>query len=567
MRRAVIFLASLLLLAPSQAVGVTISDEMELSVGRFDSTNSSNHIGYLAYPRSSGLDVRSSFLLGMKLDSQDKPVAVALCDSVDACVEMNRFSVGAILPTCSARVTSNCVESFFARDASGKRLEVIPQGLFSDEEHHNFKGDPEIGIPDGVSPTLYRIPEAPHEAGDLYLPLVTRSGAWERTSQKMRDFDNTAISLYAVKIVDGSYSLFEPSVNVLDYELKGQINSTGPDDRCIYNDSKKCAIAYAIPTNVVFGFTVRYPSLSQNWFHGRVMDPQVSLSNARPDAVVVTVSARAIQSSGFFTLKRRSDLPSPVVQDFDGIVGGRGSCTGPGLEASCYNSNLWQTSREMDRFLRWLDVAGDKASFDPTVWTINAMNQPLEHPRAGQCTPSGQVVGLVSTNATQYLAGPPVHNSATGELEYKVAAPHLRSDGSLFRGTYDLAINSEYARCLYGLAGSTIRASVSVTSSAGELVSATANQNIKDGWLYLSASNFTFSSPTIKVKLTQDVSLGTPTATPAPTPVVSPLLVQPLDKTRTAGAKKRVSITCVKDSMSKKVTGLKPKCPKGYKRA
>jgi hypothetical protein len=69
-------------------------------------------------------------------------------------------------------------------------------------------------------------------------------------------------------------------------------------------------------------------------------------------------------------------------------------------------------------------------------------------------------------------------------------------------------------------------------------------------WLFLTARNFTFSSPTIKVKLTQDAPApqATTQATTKPAPI----------------AKK--SITCVKGKTTKKVTATNPACPKGYKK-
>ena len=75
----------------------------------------------------------------------------------------------------------------------------------------------------------------------------------------------------------------------------------------------------------------------------------------------------------------------------------------------------------------------------------------------------------------------------------------------------------------------------------------------KREWLFLSAQNFTFSAPTIKVKLVQE---------------------KPLSPTKTAGkeavpVKKTVPklkvINCVKGKISKKVSGSNPKCPSGYK--
>jgi hypothetical protein len=79
-----------------------------------------------------------------------------------------------------------------------------------------------------------------------------------------------------------------------------------------------------------------------------------------------------------------------------------------------------------------------------------------------------------------------------------------------------------------------------VLSSEGSNDVATTIANEKDGWLYLTANNFQFSSPIIQVKLSQDASS-----------VVTPA---------------KSTITCVKGKTIKTVTGVKPVCPTGYKK-
>jgi hypothetical protein len=69
----------------------------------------------------------------------------------------------------------------------------------------------------------------------------------------------------------------------------------------------------------------------------------------------------------------------------------------------------------------------------------------------------------------------------------------------------------------------------------------------RDGFIKLQADNFTFSSPTIKVKFSQE----------SVAPAAIPAKVEP---------KKSSSITCIKGKTSKKITGLNPKCPAGYKK-
>ena len=115
-------------------------------------------------------------------------------------------------------------------------------------------------------------------------------------------------------------------------------------------------------------------------------------------------------------------------------------------------------------------------------------------------------------------------------------------DGSKTVGTYDLVIDSNVARCIYGFSNAPVSASISVVGENGENRVAATTVRERDGWIYLSASGFTFSSPTLRVKLTQEVVAETK-------PVVAT----------------KKTISCVKGKKVKKVTGESPKCPKGFK--
>ena len=164
--------------------------------------------------------------------------------------------------------------------------------------------------------------------------------------------------------------------------------------------------------------------------------------------------------------------------------------------------------------------------------------------------------GIVTTNSVAYSAGPPEYKD--GSLNYQVSSPHFNPDGTTpFKGTYNLVMRSDVARCIYGFSKAPIKASISVLSSEGANDVATTVANEKDGWLYLSANNFQFSSPTIKVKLTQDAPAPVAPATPAP--LASPLPSQAKTLTKS-------TITCIKGKLTKSVTAIKPTCPTGYKK-
>ena len=167
----------------------------------------------------------------------------------------------------------------------------------------------------------------------------------------------------------------------------------------------------------------------------------------------------------------------------------------------------------------------------------------------------------MTTNSTTYSAGPPEFKD--GSLNYQVSSPHFNPDGTTpFKGNYNLVMRSDVARCIYGFTKAPIKASISVLSSEGSNDVATTIANEKDGWLYLTANNFQFSSPIIQVKLSQDAPA--PAVTPSPASSESPVPA-PVGSKAPAAAKK-LTITCVKGKTTKAVTGVKPVCPTGYKK-
>jgi len=99
-----------------------------------------------------------------------------------------------------------------------------------------------------------------------------------------------------------------------------------------------------------------------------------------------------------------------------------------------------------------------------------------------------------------------------------------------------------------------------VTDDSGQSSVAAESMVEKSGWIYLSASNFTFSSPTVHVKL-QGTPISTPTPTVAPTPSSTAQPVVPKSVVQ-----KKITITCTKGSSSKKVVAVKPVCPNGFKK-
>ena len=153
-----------------------------------------------------------------------------------------------------------------------------------------------------------------------------------------------------------------------------------------------------------------------------------------------------------------------------------------------------------------------------------------------------------------YSQGPPVYNEKEQSLDYKVLSPHYDEVGKENLGTYDLLIDGKVARCIYGFSNAPVKAQIEVLSDNGEAKIATTILAEKDPWIYLSANGFSFSQPTVRVRLSQEK----PVVLPVEPPKVA---VEPVAK-----PSPKKSIICVKGKVTKKVTATKPKCPAGWKK-
>ncbi len=136
-------------------------------------------------------------------------------------------------------------------------------------------------------------------------------------------------------------------------------------------------------------------------------------------------------------------------------------------------------------------------------------------------------------------------------LDYKIAAPHFNAEGVENSGSYTLAISNDVIKCLYGMSELPASATVSILYGDTSTNIGTIAVGSKDGWSYFSADGFHFSAPTIRVKF----------AKPAPAATATP---NSASKAQSTHVKK--VIWCAKGNAKKKITAVKPLCPKGYKK-
>lgn len=428
-------------------------------------------------------------------------------------------------------------------------------------------------MPTGSSTFLVDFPTLPHLGGTLYLVVVWLQGARGFDEEKFR-IENFNSGIFAVSKKEGRYSVSKPETIVRpDFVVSGRSNSQGGFNldqsssrraSCAQTSSTTCLLSWPLPLDVLFGFTLKSHEGISGWLHGRVSEAQADIQQASDGDQLITIQGKPVLVPGTFAWFKKDSYPDPL-KSFYASVGktnenasGLGwpsldgqTNNGPdGLPYSIMKEGLGYDEGGFKEFLAWISSLSDKATYIQSVWSVRSM----QSGQFAQCVKgSSNLSGIVTTNSTMYIGNPPTFDVVNQSLDYKVVSPHFLADGSEFKGSYDLVIRSSVAHCIYGFSAAPISATISVVSSDGTAQVATTLVREQDGWLSLSAKNFTFSSPIINVKLTQAkevIVVPTPEASPVSKPV----------------AKKSVTISCVKGKTVKKVVGSSPICPAGFKK-
>ena len=479
----------------------------------------------------------------------------------------------AILPACVNSADIDCISAITAVGADGKSLTVNTLSTFPSLRYEDFAGDLALGVPHGSGAVLVSIPDAPHAGGNNYLLKMTVTSNRTQQSGGVYGVPSLSASMMAVKIVEGNFMGNRTETNTAAYQRAQGISVAGVTDlapgenldpryqECVMSSTKQCALPYGLPQDISFGFSARFSFPVTGWMHGRMRDASIQLEKKSANESVLTVSARPIKVPVVDVIKNVDDLSDaflnhfatedwagetlryPLATSVQGIRLADSEKNRAGLKNISFKFvNTRFDTQSMGDFLQWLPLAGDKAAAMPSQWRVSTMTD-RGSGVVGEClNKSNTLAGLVTTNSTMYIDGPPIYDASKGSLDYKVASTHYETDGTtVFKGSYELVMSSTVARCIYGFTSAPVKASVSVTSESGEPNVATVVINEKNNWLTLGAYNFTFSAPTVSVKLTQDkAQVVTP-----PKPSVK-------------------KITCVKGKATKVVTTAK--CPSGYKK-
>ena len=470
----------------------------------------------------------------------------------------------AILPPCDANSTTNCIVGL---QISSESLQNFPTKLVKEIGGYSIPPDQSKAYIGGRSASVWALngSESPaiFNPAVKFLVVAQLDSVWDQNNltfypqqisvsvfpfvEKQGDFfgDRWATDLERAQSATGQFNgtplMYIPKVSqgLTRVSEKGRA-------ACVFADDNYCGLLTSFRENIKVKLDMRLTSEIGGWFHGRIKNPVISIDPINSLNNLISVEAEPIK------------IPRLAhIADYYSLTP---------LEKKLFAETFWGGAVPLDllagpvsdsgdsafSFLSsFRDVVGDSASGLTSAWNFKSINSGS----GSEClSQKGKVLGIVSTNATAFESTAP--KFIDGQLQYKVAGLHFQPDKKTENlGSYDLILNSDIARCLYGFSKAPISASVSITGGSDQKI-ATTIVSEKDGWLKLAAYGFTYSEKTLQVKLTQEAPVVV-VPTPTPTPTQSAF-----NKT----VAKKVTITCTKGKIIKKVTAVSPKCPKGYKK-
>jgi hypothetical protein len=445
-----------------------------------------------------------------------------------------------ILPPCTEPKATYCIETVEFRNPGGE----WEQGeLIRSTFGPTHEAVAEIGYPYGGTVSLWRSKNVKHAGGTSEYAVQAALEIREKEVSKGGvEFLTVDMRIQPYTSVAGEFSEQRiSSTSYVDATTGRKRNTVGFSSSDVWQDRLGRATQARWIEGSGARLTVRIPDSLTGWLGGRLTDIDFSVSRYADginrltiggNAVVVQSVEAKVPSSEIRKILVNPDLEMKNNQfGFAGYRGSDGALSIPILE-------------KIRPFTK------DKSTGDMSLWVVQTFGSEGQKCLAD----TSRLMGVVTTNSVAYDKFAPKFTD--GKLKYSVGGVHLDKDGNLVKGNYDLVLRSDAARCLYGFSNAPIEAIVSVTYGDKEQNISTTASGERDGWLFISAKNFTFSNPTIEVAISQPKpspsATSTPSATASPTTITKPT--------------SKKTITCVKGTAVKKVSGNSPKCPKGFKK-
>lgn len=467
------------------------------------------------------------------------------------------FWTNQVLPPCeNVNDLINCVEAVNLIDSNGNKETLVMEKLIPG---NTWPADTSTRVEAGSSSSRWvsaskSNPEKGFKvtvSGGLALTMSSRTTV---SSARLASFQ---ASIEPYEKINGSYAppyAYEPPSG-----YRGFGGNT--PNYCIWVDTNECGVQTEFPEATKIELVLHLPTEISGWLLGRVDQPifnsqRLGVSRITgQDLSRMTISANPVKVPLFSTkvdLVNASTELNSHYQEIKFCKEKLPECAGyfGGNLAGSYFDFTYKIFQLFEKNFN------NTANIVVPRWSIRSLSNLDRSYERCKSSSQDQVNGIVTTNSSIYQGSPPTFENES--FTYKVAGLHLLPNKEVFQGSYDLVLKSEFARCLYGFSNAPIQASVEVTNSDGSNKVVTNTFIEKNGWIYLSIKGFTFSQPTIKLKLSQEKVVVTPSPTPSPTQIATP--------SPSPVSVRKSTITCVKGKVIKKITATSPKCPAGYKK-
>ena len=511
--------------------------------------------GWMGYNSDNSIEyAQPSSLIGMtNFPKGDFIKNMYICDSLEAkdCKnpEIKVLTFASVFTKCLSDTDTDCIDSFSIKNEDGSVISAKFQRNWVPAPV--FKGDKSKSLPTGYGPSSWTLT---NDEGKLetYALSVGVNGNFDLARNPNKsNFESFFAAVQPIKEIQGA-EYEGPVVNVTkrgDGESRGW-NTKFIEKGCQIAEKGLCGYRMPFDLEKTVVLKVRLSQPVQGWLHGRMKDADIAMKTAADNSQVVEISAKPLSVPSIYGWAKWGELPQKLKDLYPVGAGGTtrdfGDFTTTDLSSrTLLTMSMVSGDAAINEMNLWLPLLNDKAAAMRTFWVAQTIRGELPFD-SQNCVRGKGFTGVIGTNAAVYSDGPPKFDQAEQSLNYTVGASHLDTKGDLFKGYYQLNLRSDVARCLYGFGSAPIQAKIEVSSSDGTPSVATTVITEKDSWLKMTAAGFTFSTPKIRVKLSQEAE-----ATPAASP-------KPFIQKRT--------ISCVKGKASKNVTALKPKCPAGFKK-
>ena len=550
---------------------------------------------YLFLYWTSEVGPSSSFSVAMVNDDPFFNGKSTICESASdpACqpsaVPRGQFRLLAGFYKCESDTDFNCISAVTVTLADGSKVDATFERHFPDVPMIPASNSPLISYPQSGPSTLWSYTSGGVKRM-LYLPGVIERSWSSRNGRWDGPFGTLNFAVLPVELKSGVQNAVKPSLREVTFTSPdgrqgsriefstGDIRTSGADcPSSVAVDTDSCLLVKDFPEGERYRVTFHVTKDMSFFLNGRLDAPLAYTEELGTGKRLVVEGAPATLFAVSGSIPKSVLTPSSVAA----IKAARDDFA---RELSFAPADLppMETGYP-DLLTALMPYFGDRTTFNLKAWTLRSSANLGRFSQACYDKSRGEVLGIVSTNATAFIGDPPTLDPTTNTLGYKVAAPHYAPDGKTENiGRYYMNMNSAFTQCILGVDKVPDQATIGISYGQGkELVSTVSVRQDKD-WLRLQADNFTFSAPEIKVTFpratpaqsnssnsSSNSSSTSPSNSSATTASKNSSGSNDPAKEKQAAAKsgKSKSLTCIKGSKKRVISGAKPKCPTGWKRA